>query len=95
MQRSGSLDLETALERTAPTRTQWAAWTRTEPSLAGLTYRDLRHALRAGCQDRKDELLGALVRATRADPGAFGVAAACLMPGLRLRIARGGVQSSV
>jgi hypothetical protein len=88
MQRTVSLDLETALERTAPTRTQWAAWTRREPSLAGLTYRDLRRALRAGCQDRKDELLGALVRATHADPGAFGVVAACLLPGLRRRITR-------
>ncbi len=88
MQRTVSLDLETALERTAPTRTQWDAWTRREPSLAGLTYRDLRRALRAGCQDRKDELLSALVRATHADPGAFGVVAACLLPGLRRRIAR-------
>jgi hypothetical protein len=44
--------------------------------------------LRTGCQDRKDELLGALVRATHADPGAFGVVAACLLPGLRRRVAR-------
>jgi hypothetical protein len=87
MERTVSLDLATALERTAPTRTQWDAWTRREPSLAGLTYRDLRRALRAGCQDRKDELLGALVRATHADPSAFGVVAACLLPGLRRRIA--------
>jgi hypothetical protein len=87
MQRTVSLDLETALERTAPKRTQWDAWTRMEPSLAGLTYGDLRRALRAGCQDRKDEILGALVRAAHADPGAFGVVAACLLPGLRRRIA--------
>jgi hypothetical protein len=88
MQRTVSLVLETALERTAPTRTQWDAWTRSEPSLAGFTYRDLRHVLRTGCQDRKDELLGALVRATQVDPGAFGVVAACLLPGLRRRVAR-------
>jgi hypothetical protein len=88
MQRTVSPDLETALERTAPTRTQWDAWTRSEPSLAGLTYCDLRRVLRMGCQDRKDQLLGALVRGTHADPGAFGVVAACLLPGLRRRIAR-------
>jgi hypothetical protein len=88
MERTVSLDLETALERTAPTRTQWDAWTQREPSLAGLTYCDLRCVLRTGCQDRKDELLGALVRATHADPGAFGVVAACLLPGLRRRVAR-------
>ena len=39
MERIGSLDLETALERTAPTRTQWDARTRREPSLAGLDVR--------------------------------------------------------
>jgi DNA-directed RNA polymerase specialized sigma24 family protein len=88
MKRTVWLDLETALERTAPTRTQWDAWTQREPSLAGLTYADLRRVLRTGCQDRKDELLGALVRTTHADPGAFGVVAACLLPGLRRRIAR-------
>jgi DNA-directed RNA polymerase specialized sigma24 family protein len=87
MERTASLDLETALERTVPTRTQWDAWIRTEPSLAALTYGDLRRVLRTGCQDRKDEILGALVRATHADPGAFGVVAACLLPGLRRRIA--------
>ena len=88
MERTVSLDLETALERTVPTRTQWDAWTRREPSLGGLTYGDFRRVLRTGCQDRKDELLGAIVRATHADPGAFGVVAACLLPGLRRRIAR-------
>jgi hypothetical protein len=88
MERTVSVDLETALERMAPTRAQWDAWTRREPSLAGLTYGDVRRMLRTGCQDRKDELLGALVRATHADPGAFGVVAACLLPGLRRRVAR-------
>jgi hypothetical protein len=87
MEQTASANLETALERTAPTRTQWDAWTRREPSLAGLTYGDLRRVLRTGCQDRKDELLGALVRATHADPGAFSVVAACLLPGLRRRVA--------
>jgi hypothetical protein len=88
MERTVSLDLETALKRAAPTRTQWDAWIRREASLAGLTYGDPRRLLRTGCQDRKDELLGALVRATHADPGAFGVVAACLLPGLRRRVAR-------
>jgi hypothetical protein len=88
MERTVSLDLETALERTTPTRAQWHAWTRREPALAGLTYGDLRRVLRTGGQDRKDELLGALIRTTQADPGAFGVVAACLLPGLRRRIGR-------
>jgi hypothetical protein len=83
-----SANLETALEQIAPTRAQWDAWTRRAPSLAGLTYGDLRHELRTGDHGRKDELLGALVRVTHADPGAFGVVAACLLPGLRHRIAR-------
>ena len=88
MARFVSASLETALEQTAPTRTQWHAWTRREPSLAGLTYQDLRRELRTGGQDRRDKLLGALVRATHTDPGAFSVVAACLLPGLRHRIGR-------
>jgi hypothetical protein len=88
MERTVSANLETALELIAPTRAQWDAWTRREPSLAGLTYGDLRRVLRTGGQDRKDELMGALVRATHTDPGAFGVVAACLLPGMRRRIAR-------
>jgi hypothetical protein len=87
MQRTVPANLQTALERTAPTRTQWDAWTRREPFLAALTYGDLRRVLRTGCQDRKDEILGALVRATLPTRGAFGVVAACLLPGLRRRIA--------
>jgi hypothetical protein len=88
MERTVSRDLETTLERTAPTLTQWDAWTRREPSLAGLTYGDLLRVLRTGGQDRQDELLGALVRATHAHPDAFAVVAACLLPGLRHRVAR-------
>jgi hypothetical protein len=88
MERSVSLDLETTLERTAPTRAQWDTWTRRESSLAGLTYDDLCCVLRTGCQHRKDELLGALVRATHTDPGTFGIVAACLLPGLRHRVGR-------
>jgi hypothetical protein len=88
MERTVSLDLETALEQMTPTRAHWDAWTRREPSLVGLTYGDLRRVLRTGGQDRKDELLGALVRTTHVDPGAFGLVAACLLPGLRRRVAR-------
>jgi hypothetical protein len=83
-----STNLETALERTAPTRTQWDAWTRREPTLAGLTYKDLRHELRAGTEQRQDELLAALVRMAKTDSTAFNVVAACLLPGIRHRIAR-------
>jgi hypothetical protein len=90
MARFVSASLETTLEQTAPTRTQWHARTRREPSLVGLTYGDVRRVLRTGGQVRKDELLGALVRATHADPGAFAVVAACLLPGLRYRISRYG-----
>lgn len=88
MQRTIPPNLETALERVTPTPVQWNAWARREPSLVGLTYRDLRRALGTAGQDRKDQLLGALVRATHADLAAFGVLAACLLPGIRYRIAR-------
>jgi DNA-directed RNA polymerase specialized sigma24 family protein len=86
MQRTAAPNLETALERAAPSRSQWHAWTRGDPALAGLTYRDVRRELRTGDQDRKDRLLGALVRVTRADPDAFAVVAACLLPALRRRV---------
>jgi hypothetical protein len=86
MRRTISASLETALERTAPSRAQWHAWTRTEPALAGLTYQDVRRELRTGNQDRKDRLLGALVRVTKTDPDAFAVVAACLLPALRRRV---------
>jgi hypothetical protein len=82
------VNLETSLERSTPTRAQWDAWTHHESSLAGLAYRDLRRELRTGSQDRKDELLGAFVRLVQADPGAFGVLTACLLPGLCHRVAR-------
>jgi hypothetical protein len=88
MQRTIPRNLETALERVTPTRAQWNAWVRREPSLVGLTYGDLRRELGTACQGRKDQLLGALVRATHADLGAFAVLAACLLPGIRYRIAR-------
>jgi hypothetical protein len=71
-----------------PTRTQWNDWTRRDPILAGLSYQDVRSQLRAGTQQRKDELLAALLRIARADPEAFGVLAACLLPGLLHRVAR-------
>jgi hypothetical protein len=80
--------LEVALERITPTRAQWHAWTHRDRALVGLPYGDLRSELRTGSQARKDELLGALVRLVQADPQAFGVLAACLLPGLRHRMAR-------
>jgi hypothetical protein len=82
------VNLETTLNRSTPTGAQWDAWTQQEPSLAGLTYPDLRSQLRTANQARKDELLGALVRLVQADRGAFAVLAACLLPGLRHRVAR-------
>ena len=88
MRRTISRNLETALERTAPTRTQWDAWTSHEPALDGLTYEDLRVELRTGTEQRQDELLAALVHVTKTDPTAFNVLAACLLPGIRRRIFR-------
>jgi hypothetical protein len=90
MQRTSSPTLEAALERTAPRRTQWEAWTRHEPALAGLTYQDLRVELRSSTDQRKDELLAALVRTAHGDGTAFDVVAACLLPGIRQRVARFG-----
>jgi hypothetical protein len=80
--------LESALERDTPSRHRWGGWTRREPALAGRSYAGIRAELRAGGQQRKDDILGALVRITQDDPTAFGVIAACLLPGLRQRIAR-------
>jgi hypothetical protein len=82
------VNLEVALERTAPTRARWDAWTQREPALVDLACHDLRSELRAASQARQDELLGALVRLVRADRRAFGVLAACLLPGLRHRMVR-------
>lgn len=82
------MDLEESLAQAVPTRAQWSEWTRREPVLAGLTHHDVRSHLRAGRQQHKDQLLAALVRVARADPEAFGVLAACLLPGLRHRVAR-------
>jgi DNA-directed RNA polymerase specialized sigma24 family protein len=90
MQGTSPPTLETALERTAPTRTQWDAWTHCEPALAGLTYQDLRVELRTGTEPRKDELLAALVRTSHRDRTAFDVVAACLLPGIRHLVARYG-----
>jgi hypothetical protein len=81
------VNLEAALAQTTPTRTQWIDWTRREPMLAGLTYEDVRSQLRTGTQQRKDDLT-TLVRIARAEPEAFGVLAASLLPGLRHRVAR-------
>jgi hypothetical protein len=88
MQRTVSPNLETALEWTAPTRTQWDTWTSRERALDGLTYEDLRVELRTGTEQRQDELLAALVRVASADRAAFGVVAACLLPGIRHRISQ-------
>lgn len=82
------MNLETTLQRTTPTRAQWQTWIQRQPALAGLSYQDLRRELRTGSQARKDELLGALVRLVQADPAAFGTLAACLLPGVRHRVAR-------
>jgi DNA-directed RNA polymerase specialized sigma24 family protein len=90
MQRTISPNLETALERTAPKRTQWDAWTGHEPAFNGLTYQDLRVELRTGTGPRKDELLAALVRTARSDRTAFDVIAACLLPGIQRLVVRYG-----
>lgn len=82
------MNLEAALTQVAPTRTQWNDWTRREPTLSDLSYHEARSELRTGNQARKDELLAALVRIARANPEAFGALAACLLPGLRHRVAR-------
>jgi hypothetical protein len=90
MRRTISASLETALERTAPTRALWDAWVSHETALNGLTYEDVRVELRTGPPQRRDELLAALVHVANRDPGAFGVVASCLLPGIRRRIFRYG-----
>lgn len=88
MRRTISASLETALERTRPTRGLWNAWISHEPALDGLTYEDVRVELRTGTQQRKDELLAALVHVANSDAGAFGMVGSCLLPGIRRRIVR-------
>jgi hypothetical protein len=87
------LSAETALERFRPSLPQWHAWTQHEPALAGLDYLALRGELRGPTIDqaRNDELLGALVRLAQRGPhvdAAAYVVAACLLPGVRYRVAR-------
>lgn len=82
------MNLETTLERTAPTSTQWVTWVQQDPAFADLSYQEMRWQLRTAGPERKDELLGALVRLVQSHPGAFGVLAACLLPALRHRVAQ-------
>lgn len=76
------------VERYRPSRRQWRNWTRHEPGLAGLDYDRLRRERRHGTDNRKDELLAALVRLAHGNPDAVAVVVACLLPGLRALVAR-------
>jgi hypothetical protein len=80
--------LDAALASSRPPRRRWRAWTTTEPALAGLSWQRLRDELRHGPPARQDELLAALVRIARHDAEAVTAVVACLVPGLRARIAR-------
>jgi DNA-directed RNA polymerase specialized sigma24 family protein len=82
------MNLETALERTAPTRAEWRAWTQRELPLAGCAYAEVRAELRSASPDRQDEVLGAVVRVVQTERAAFGVLAVALLPGLRRRVGR-------
>lgn len=77
-----------AFDNYRPPLRRWRAWVATEPSLAGLSWTGFRHKLRHGPRARHDELLAGLVRLAREDREAVGALAACLVPGLRARIAR-------
>jgi hypothetical protein len=78
---------DVTIEHTRPARRLWRTWATTEPSLVGLSWDRFRHELRHGPAGRQDELLTALVRIARADRDAVTIVAACLVPGLRARIA--------
>jgi hypothetical protein len=80
--------LERTLEQARPARRRWRAWTNDEPALVGLSWQGLRYELRHGPPDRQDELLCALIRVARSDGEAKTALAACLVPGIRARIAR-------
>jgi hypothetical protein len=80
--------LDAALTSSRPPRRRWQAWTTLEPVLAGLSWQQVRGELRHGSPARQDELLAALVRIARHDAEAVTAVVACLVPGLRARIAR-------
>jgi hypothetical protein len=75
------------IEHARPARQAWRNWTAREPALAGLSWDRFRHELRHGPPGRQDEMLTALVRIARSDRDAVTAVAACLVPGLRARIA--------
>jgi len=75
------------IQHARPTWRAWRTWATTDPALAGLSWDRFRHQLRHGPPGRQDELLTALVRIARSDRDAVTAIAACLVPGLRARIA--------
>jgi hypothetical protein len=80
--------LESTLEHVRPSVRRWRAWVDRERELVGLSWERLRHELRHGSPVRQDELLAALMRVARSDTEAMTAVAACLVPGIRARIAR-------
>jgi hypothetical protein len=80
--------LESTLEHVRPSVRRWRAWVDHEPALVGLSWERLRHELRSGPPARQDELVATLVRVARYDTEAMTAVTACLVPGIRARIAR-------
>jgi len=77
-----------------PTRRRFARWAAQEPVLVGVDPTGLRQVLLDDTEpvdyDRRDDLLGALVRLSRTDEQAGTLLVVCLLPGLRTRLARHG-----
>jgi DNA-directed RNA polymerase specialized sigma24 family protein len=74
-----------------PGRRRFATWATQEPVLAGLHPSELRNVLLDDTDpidyDRRDQLLGALVRLSHSDEQATLLLIVCLLPGLRRKIA--------
>jgi DNA-directed RNA polymerase specialized sigma24 family protein len=70
----------------------WRTWTRAEPVLAGLDYRELRRVLLDETPpvdyERRDDLLAALIRLSRDDERAGEVLVVCLLPGIKAKLRR-------
>jgi hypothetical protein len=73
-------------------RGQWQRWQHDNSALAGISYDQLRAALRPGSAERveQDRLLAALVRVARQDADAVAVLVECLRPGMAARVRQYG-----
>lgn len=77
--------MDRALEQFEPEVGRWVRWQDIEPTLRGRCFSDVRSELMARRTpwDRKDDLLGALVRVGQVEEEARVAVIVCLLPGVR------------